>query len=77
MPQYACVRALLFREDGQSPGRVHFLRNDRLTTLAYVSPEYEIYAQYDALVDKEAATGICNRLAAWIKQHQADLFVPL
>eukprot|EP00884_Botryococcus_braunii_P019029 jgi/Botrbrau1/580/Bobra.0010s0046.1 len=81
MPAYATVRAMLFREEGTSvagqvPGRVHFRRNDRLTTLAYVGPEYEIYAQYDALVDKETATGICNRLATWIKQHQADLFVP-
>jgi hypothetical protein len=82
VPAYANLHAALFREDGGPtaglpPGRVHFRRNDRQTCLAYVSPEYEIYATFDPLVDKEAATGICNRLAVWVKQQQADLFVPL
>lgn len=37
----------------------------------------QVYAQFDALVDRAAAVGACQRLCGWIKAQHADLFVPL
>lgn len=45
--------------------------------LAYAGPEYEVFALFDALAELDAAAAVCQRLCAWIKAQQADLFVPL
>ncbi len=45
--------------------------------LAYAGPEYEVFAYFDALAELDAAAAICQRLCAWVKAQQADLFVPL
>ena len=59
-------------------GSARTLRRTALRTLlAYTGAEYEVYALFDALMDRAAASGICQRLCAWIKAQHADLFVPL
>ena len=40
-------------------------------------PEYEVFALFDALAELDVAAAVCQRLCAWIKAQQADLFVPL
>ena len=45
--------------------------------LAYAGPEYEVFALFDALAELDAAAAVCQRLCAWVKAQQADLFVPL
>ena len=73
----------MFREDEAatippaSPLRVYFHRTDEFSVLAYASAEYEMYALFDALAQKPAIVRICQRLCAWIKAQQAELFVPV
>ena len=57
--------------------QVHWCTDGILATLAYAGPEYELYALFDAMTDKESATKMCHRLSVWIKGQQADLFMPL
>lgn len=57
--------------------QVHWRSDGIMATLAYASPEYELYALFDAMTSKELATKICHRLSVWIKGQQADLFMPL
>ncbi len=57
--------------------QVHWSSDGSMSALAYAGPEYELYALFDAMTDKETATRTCNRLSVWIKGQQADLFMPL
>ena len=57
--------------------QVHWTMDDRMSALAYAGPEYELYALFDAMTDKQTATTICHRLSVWIKGQQPDLFMPL
>ena len=57
--------------------QVHWSADGRLTALAYAGPEYELYALFDAMTDKETATRTCHRLSVWIKGQQPSLFMPL
>ena len=57
--------------------QVHWSADGRMSVLAYAGPEYELYALFDAMTDKETATRTCHRLSVWIKGQQADLFMPL
>lgn len=77
MPAYARVHAAMFGEGGHVRQRVHFTRDDARVALAYTGAEYEVYAQFDTLLDRNAAVAICQRLCAWIKGQHAELFVPL
>ncbi|KAK9807508.1 hypothetical protein WJX72_001125 [[Myrmecia] bisecta] len=82
MPAYARVHAAMFRASeggasaGLAPQRVHYSQDSERTMLAYVSPEYEVYAVYDALTDKQTAVQLCHKLGSYIKSQQTDLFVP-
>ena len=77
MPAYARVHAAMFGEGGIVRQRVHFTRDDSRVALAYTGAEYEVYAQFDTLLDRSTAVAICQRLCAWIKGQHAELFVPL
>ena len=57
--------------------QVHWCSDGSMSALAYAGPEYELYALFDAMTDKETATRTCHRLSVWIKGQQADLFMPL
>ena len=57
--------------------QVHWVFDGCISVLALVGPEYELYALFDALTDKDTAMSICHRLSVWIKGQQADLFMPL
>ena len=57
--------------------QVHWCSDDSWATLAYAGPEYELYALFDVMTDKDSATQICHRLSVWIKGQQADMFMPL
>ena len=57
--------------------QVHWCTDGSLVALAYAGPEYELYALFDSMVDKETATKMCHRLSVWIKGQQTDLFMPL
>lgn len=76
MPAYARVHAAMFSEAGHARQRVHFTRDDSRAVLAYIGAEYVVYAQFDALLDRNAAVATCQRLCAWIKGQHAELFVP-
>lgn len=56
---------------------MYFQSSDELSALAYASAEYEMYALFDPLAQKQAIVQICQRLCAWIKAQQAELFVPM
>ena len=79
MPAYARAHTAMF--DGRITGppvqHAHYVQDEARTVLAYTGAEYEVYAQFDALVDRAAAVGMCQRLCGWIKGQHADLFVPL
>lgn len=77
MPAYARVHAAMVSEGGHARQRVHFTRDSAHTVLAYSGAEYEVYALFDALVERPAATAICQRLCAWIKGQHTELFLPL
>ncbi|CAL8471447.1 g10989 [Coccomyxa elongata] len=77
MPAYARVHAAMFGDGGDVRQRVHFTRDNSRVALAYTGAEYEVYAQFDTLLDRNAAVAICQRLCAWIKGQHAELFVPL
>ena len=57
--------------------QVHWNLDGKLSALAYAGPEYELYALFDAMTDKQTATTTCHRLSVWIKGQQPDLFMPL
>ncbi|KAL0025925.1 hypothetical protein WJX77_003954 [Trebouxia sp. C0004] len=57
--------------------QVHWAFDGRISVLAFVGPEYELYALFDAMTAKDTAMRICHRLSVWIKGQQADLFMPL
>ncbi|KAL0035669.1 hypothetical protein WJX79_007044 [Trebouxia sp. C0005] len=69
--------------DGSLPSQqslrqqVHWRSDGSMTALAYAGPEYELYALFDAMTDKDTATRTCQRLSVWIKGQQSDLFMPL
>ena len=83
MVAYKRVHAAVFHRDhlgtGSSkperPLRLHWCQGCSLTSLAFTGPEYRLYALFDALTDQETATLICQRVAAWVKAQQAQLFV--
>ena len=43
--------------------------------LRCAGPEFELYATFDPLTDKVAAVTICNRLCAWLREHEPSLFM--
>lgn len=57
--------------------QVHWRSDGSMSALAYAGPEYELYALFDAMTDKDTATRTCQRLSVWIKGQQSDLFMPL
>lgn len=57
--------------------QVQWAFGGRMSALAFVGPEYELYALFDAMTDKGDAMRICHRLSVWVKGQQADLFMPL
>jgi hypothetical protein len=78
MPAYARAHAAMHGGGGGGlQQRAHFAQDGARTLLAYIGAEYEVYALFDALVDRAAAVAMCQRLCAWIKAQHADLFVPL
>jgi len=77
MPAYARAHAAVHDLQGAVRQRVHFCRTDRRVVLAYVGAEYEVFAQFDALTDRSGALAMCQRLCAYIKNQQSDLFVPM
>lgn len=56
--------------------QVHWAFDGHISVLAFVGPEYELYALFDTMTDKESAMRICHRLSVWIKAQQADFFMP-
>ena len=77
MPAYARAHAAVHDAQGAVRQRVHFCRTDERVLLAYVGAEYEVFAQFDALTDRGSALAVCQRLCAYIKNQQSDLFVPM
>lgn len=77
MPAYARAHAAVHDAQGAIRQRVHFCRTDRRVLLTYVGAEYEISAQFDALTDSASALAVCQRLCAYIKNQQSDLFAPM
>ena len=57
--------------------QVHWRSDGSMSALAYAGPEYELYALFDAMTDKDTATRTCQKLSVWIKGQQSDLFMPL
>ena len=56
---------------------MHWAQGSRLTSLAFVGAQYQLFAIFDALVTHQTATLICQRISAWIKRQQGLLFVPV
>ncbi|KAK9799714.1 hypothetical protein WJX73_002348 [Symbiochloris irregularis] len=83
VPHYARIHAAVFRKDEEfrepqpSPLRVYYHSTDEYAAIAYASAEYELYALFDPLAQKLAIVQICQRLCAWVKGSQQDLFVPM
>ena len=77
MPAYARIHAAVRSEQGSVKQRVHFCRTDGGAMLAYVGAEYEVFAQFDALMDRSSALAVCQRLCNYIKNQHSDLFVPM
>lgn len=42
-----------------------------------VTPDYELYAAFDALTDRAAAARCAAKLAEWLKAQQSELFCAL
>ena len=76
MPAYARAHVAM-HANGAAQQHAHYRQDGAHTLLAYTGAEYEVYALFDALVDRAAAVGICQRLCAWIKAQHAELFLPL
>ena len=79
---YARVHAAMFpeQEAGSTQAasqRIHFEQTDVCTILAFAGTEFELYAAFDALVEKPQALEICQKLSAWVKANQATLFMPV
>jgi hypothetical protein len=66
-------------EDGKKlpAQRIHFQQDDCCTILAFAGAEFELYAAFDALVQRAHALEMCQKLSAWVKANQATLFVPV
>ena len=81
MIAYKRIHAAVFHRDHLGPGRperplrVHWCQGSSLTSLAFTGPEYRLYALFDPLTDQQTATVICQKISAWVKSHQAQLFV--
>ena len=80
----ACARvhaAMFPEQEGRSTPaaaqRIHFEQTDVCTILAFAGTEFELYAAFDALVEKSQALEICQKLSAWVKANQATLFMPV
>lgn len=82
MPLYSRVHAAVTGSDAPGaasalPLRVYYHCTHEFSVLAYASVEYEMYAICDPLASKPEVVQICQRLCAWVKSKQADLFVPV
>lgn len=83
MPLYCRIHAAVFRADEDlgsptaAPLRVYYHSTDEFSALAYASAEYELYALFDPVSQKEVVVRICQRLCAWVKAQQSELFVPV
>ena len=83
LPLYSWVHAAVYRADEPlgnppaSPLQVYYHSTSDFSVLAYASVEYELYALFDAVAQKANIVQICQRLCAWIKAQQGELFVPM
>jgi hypothetical protein len=73
--EYQRVHALAHSGTKGEQHRVHYRAGPTHVSLLCVGPEFELYATFDALTDKAAAVTICNRLCAWLHEHEPSLFM--
>ena len=63
---------------GASGGRkVHFERSEDFVLLACAGTDFELVVALDPTTEQSAAVAVCNRLCAWLRQEEPQLFVPV
>ncbi|XP_010542593.1 PREDICTED: protein SAND [Tarenaya hassleriana] len=62
-------------EKGLGPHKTHYRRDENYALLCWVTPDFELYAAFDPLVDKALAIKICNRVCQWVKDVEKEIFL--
>ncbi|XP_047317945.1 vacuolar fusion protein MON1 homolog [Impatiens glandulifera] len=57
------------------PHKTQFRRDENYVLLYWVTPEFEFYAAFDPLADKETAIKTCNRVCEWVKDIENEIFL--
>ncbi|GAQ89926.1 hypothetical protein KFL_005780040 [Klebsormidium nitens] len=56
------------------PHRMQYRRDSEFVMLAWSTSDFDFYAVFDPLADKDAAIAVCNRVCTSIRQIEGDLF---
>lgn len=56
---------------------MHFERSEDFVLLACAGTDFELVVALDPTTEQSAAVAVCNRLCAWLRQEEPQLFVPV
>ncbi|KAK7404732.1 hypothetical protein VNO78_05688 [Psophocarpus tetragonolobus] len=62
-------------DKGIGPHRTQFRRDENYVLLCWVTQDFELYAAFDPLAEKDLAIKTCNHVCQWIKDVENEIFL--
>ncbi|TKY67216.1 SAND protein [Spatholobus suberectus] len=60
---------------GIGPHKTQFRRDENYVLLCWVTQDFELYAAFDTLADKDLAIKTCSHVCQWIKDVENEIFL--
>ncbi|GBG79257.1 hypothetical protein CBR_g29308 [Chara braunii] len=61
---------------GMSSGtKMECRRTEQHFLLAWRTSDFELFAMFDPLAEKEYAVAVCNRICIWVRENECDVFL--
>ncbi|KAJ4978071.1 hypothetical protein NE237_008851 [Protea cynaroides] len=62
-------------DQGTGPHKTQFRRDENYVLLCWITQDFEFYAAFDPLADKDLAVKTCNRVCQWVRDVENEIFL--
>ncbi|KAL2630041.1 hypothetical protein R1flu_014727 [Riccia fluitans] len=72
---YQKLHASMHNAGGGGPHKMQYRRDEDHVLLSWRTSDFELYAAFDPLAEKNSAIFVCNRICQWIRDMEAEVFL--